>query len=603
MKQYLRFTLLLFLTLFIMGGKAFADDTAYKTLTFPPDSYSKALSAYDETWTATIGADNWSIYAFTNNKGFVNDWTYIRCGHNKTAYKAYILNSNTFDKAISKVVVTIGAISASKVSGIYLQVCSDASCKNILSTTKILSPGKGDNVFNIDTSSQSPSNYYKLVFDCKVGGGSTNGFLQVSKVAYYAVEDARTATTTTFADVTESTITSTVNQAFTATASVKANDTAVDDATVTYKSSNEKVATVDENGNVTTLTPGTTVITATYAGDDTYTQSAASFTLTVTYASELTEIFNASDTDIDGQGASGGGEAIVADRANIAFNASSAYKSTSNNYVQIYGGSSITLTAKEGYVICGVKLTANTANNIKTWKDQDDNSLTISEAEATWSGIGTSVVITNAESTLAQLTSIEVSYIKLTESDKTVTIGEDGKATYCAEADCIVGDGTMTKYITGTEDNGTTLKEVSAPILAEGEGVLLNGAKGTYKVYTHSLLKATKNANNKLVGCTEATTVPTYAYVMQKQNNSVAFYLVTESTNITCPAGKAYLSALSSEAKALFFVDGETTGIDSVEISNEETTGDIYTLSGVKVNKANLTKGIYIVNGKKYIVK
>lgn len=161
----------------------------------------------------------------------------------------------------------------------------------------------------------------------------------------------------------------------------------------------------------------------------------------------------------------------------------------------------------------------------------------------------------------------------------------------------------MTKYITGTEESSNTLTEVDAPIIAAGEGVLLNGKADTYKVYTHTLLAPTKNANNKLVGCSSATTVPTGAYVMQKQNNCVAFYKVAESSTIICPAGKAYLSAISSEAKAFYFSGDEATDINSVAADSEKTIGDIYTLSGVKVNKANLTKGIYIVNGKKHIVK
>lgn len=863
MKRILRYTFLLLSILVIGGGRAFADEeTAYKTL--PLDKYS--CGGYYTVKELIDGSDTWSIYGFSNYNG---NWEYIRCGRKDYTSVAYIANTSAFDKAISKIIVTIDAITANKVNSIYLQVCSDAACTSQVEEVKLSSLTKGDKEFTI--TNPSPSYYYKLVFDCQ--SHTSNGLVQVSKVAYYAAaDDGKTATTTSFTGITGTTYTSTVNQTISAAASVKADDTAIDGATVTYKSSNEKIATVDANGSVTTIAPGSTIITALYDGDDTHSASAASFTLTVKgeystiaemqssidklsengvtsitaditfkdvyvtgvngknayisdgskgmliytdghgleegnkidgtakevtltlykgayeitgfsstaltisdstltatvtaissisaasignyviiknvtydatnkkftdsekntiayydglkksvslidgntydvtgvvgysdapqfmptaatalskaatltiadhktslnvdatdtytitydgdgtvsvtssdtevataaynsdtktvtitavakgettitisatagqtygipspvsydldvkYEGELTETFNASDNDIDGKGTSGGGEAIVADRTNVSLNASSAYKKTSNAYLQIYSKSSITITAKEGYIISGVKLTANSTSNIKTWNDQDDNVLAINGETATWSGISTSTVITNSATAQAQLTSIEVSYLPLTESGS-VEIGTDGKATYCATANCIIGDGTVAKYITGTEENGSTLTEVDAPIIAEGEGVLLSGEAGSYKVYTHAKLAPTKNANNKLVGCSSATTVPAGAYVMQKQDNCVAFYIVSESASITCPAGKAYLQAMSTEAKSLFFYGDEATGIGAVEANSEETKGDIYTLSGVKVNKANLTKGIYIVNGKKYIVR
>ncbi len=50
---------------------------------------------------------------------------------------------------------------------------------------------------------------------------------------------------------------------------------------VTYSSSNEKVATVDAEGNVTLVAAGTTVIKADFIGDDTYKAGVAEYTLTV----------------------------------------------------------------------------------------------------------------------------------------------------------------------------------------------------------------------------------------------------------------------------------------------------------------------------------
>ena len=58
--------------------------------------------------------------------------------------------------------------------------------------------------------------------------------------------------------------------------------TAPDGVTVTYASSNEAVATVDADGNVTILKTGTTVITAVAAGNADFQAGSASYTLTVT---------------------------------------------------------------------------------------------------------------------------------------------------------------------------------------------------------------------------------------------------------------------------------------------------------------------------------
>ena len=64
-------------------------------------------------------------------------------------------------------------------------------------------------------------------------------------------------------------------------ATVLANDEAISEATVDWSSSDETVATVDENGNVTASKIGTTTITATYVGNTTYASSFATYDLTV----------------------------------------------------------------------------------------------------------------------------------------------------------------------------------------------------------------------------------------------------------------------------------------------------------------------------------
>ncbi len=65
-------------------------------------------------------------------------------------------------------------------------------------------------------------------------------------------------------------------------------------------------------------------------------------------------------------------------------------------------------------------------------------------------------------------------------------------------------------------------------------------------------------------------------------------------------------AAASAPQLTLFFDDSIITGVDSVE-TTAPTSGDIYTIGGVLVakdgNMSGLPKGIYIMNGKKYVVK
>jgi len=73
----------------------------------------------------------------------------------------------------------------------------------------------------------------------------------------------------------------------------------------------------------------------------------------------------------------------------------------------------------------------------------------------------------------------------------------------------------------------------------------------------------------------------------------------------TVPAGKALLpaSAIPAGARELTFVfeDGQTTGIESLNPALSKGADTIYDLQGRKV--AQPTKGLYIKNGKKVVMK
>ena len=87
--------------------------------------------------------------------------------------------------------------------------------------------------------------------------------------------------------------------------------------------------------------------------------------------------------------------------------------------------------------------------------------------------------------------------------------------------------------------------------------------------------------------------------------NPIGFYKVN-STVTTIPGNKAFLVLTNAEAQAKGFVlefeDGGTTGIETIENSKNSTEdGVYYDLQGRRVE--NPTRGVYIVNGKKVVIK
>ena len=137
-----------------------------------------------------------------------------------------------------------------------------------------------------------------------------------------------------------------------------------------------------------------------------------------------------------------------------------------------------------------------------------------------------------------------------------------------------------------------TLNAVEGTIPANTP-VVLNANVGTY---TFSITEnQTAIEGNDLQGTLTAATVAN-ALTLQVIDDQIGFYTFTGTT---IPANKAYL-VLGSEVKGLSLSFGETDGVTS--IATELPEGEnIYNLAGQRVSKA--TKGIYIINGRKVVVK
>lgn len=262
------------------GNYCIAQETAYKTLSFP-DGNSKRVQSYTDTWSATISGFTWEIVKFNNNN---SGWKFIRAGSKKNASVATIKNETPFDRAIGKVVVDIAEIENTQIkniNSIKFEVSSDGF-QTIDQTNTITSDFNNVEKHTFVVSNPRVGQYFRLTFDLKKGG--SNGFVQVNKVEYYEDASNKTATSLSF-DAPSYEISK--DQTLQQLPTLKAGEQTLSDKTITWSSDNTEVATVDENGTVTGVGLGKAKITAKFAGDDTYKTSTASYEIKVKGAPAL----------------------------------------------------------------------------------------------------------------------------------------------------------------------------------------------------------------------------------------------------------------------------------------------------------------------------
>ena len=177
-----------------------------------------------------------------------------------------------------------------------------------------------------------------------------------------------------------------------------------------------------------------------------------------------------------------------------------------------------------------------------------------------------------------------------------IRLNGSGYATYAGLTPIDYSDDSKFSAWAITEISGGAIKfsKITGSVPA-GTGVLLMGTAGQ-AVEPVVAASGTAPATNLLTGVTTATTVTADQYYGLSGNQ---FKKVGAGT---VSAGKALLPAneVPASARELNFVFDEATGIKQVETSKSIIEG-IYNLAGQKVQ--NPTKGLYIMNGKKVIIK
>ena len=170
-------------------------------------------------------------------------------------------------------------------------------------------------------------------------------------------------------------------------------------------------------------------------------------------------------------------------------------------------------------------------------------------------------------------------------------------------------------YASAASGSTVTLTPTGNVTVPAGEGLMIKGTPN--ETFTIGVAASgTAISGNKLVGQTTtgevaASTAGAYHYVFgyKTEDPSVfGFYNLTSATSV--PAGKAYLETTTAlnpavaGAPILFSFDGndETANISTTNFTNDTNkSGEVYNLNGQRV--AQPTKGLYIVNGRKVVIK
>ena len=145
-----------------------------------------------------------------------------------------------------------------------------------------------------------------------------------------------------------------------------------------------------------------------------------------------------------------------------------------------------------------------------------------------------------------------------------------------------------------------TMTEITDRIVKSGQCVVLKKtASGSITMTPTSSNSSDDYSGNSLVGTMTNITNPGNAYVLNyKAATGAGFYKL--SSGGTIGANKAYLVS-GAGAPEYFGFDGNTTSINEVRGKMEDVSGEYYDLQGRRVSQP--TKGLYIVNGKKVVIK
>lgn len=193
------------------------------------------------------------------------------------------------------------------------------------------------------------------------------------------------------------------------------------------------------------------------------------------------------------------------------------------------------------------------------------------------------------------------------------TVPSSGIGTFSSPTNMLLPDGLTAHYCTTYNNSSSTIavSDIDGGIVPANTGVLMRGTGGETYLLTVTTDAAADITDNALVAVVEATHIePTsgdYTNFMLKSGKFVK--IAADNGDVKMPANRAYLQVLTSEiptggdAKSISLLwGGDVTVIGDPSVV-DAVPAQWYTIDGRKLNAKPTAKGLYIVNGKKVIIR
>ena len=186
-----------------------------------------------------------------------------------------------------------------------------------------------------------------------------------------------------------------------------------------------------------------------------------------------------------------------------------------------------------------------------------------------------------------------------------------GWGTIIIPFDCEKPEGLTIYECTSVNDGKLVVEEVNS--FKANTPYLLKGPKDvetTYPLEGYAAKHEDKYEKGVMVGVYSWQEPPADSYVLQDQDEGLAFYRHLAGNGVEVGPNRCYIKPQSGELKSIQFPDDETNGVANANATDSSLV-DVYTTAGVKVKhqvemgKAlnDLPAGLYIINNKKIVKK